>query len=888
MVEWRGEILQRLSGARLDAASEAEIVEELSQHLDDRFAELRRSGVPEADAREQVLAELESSDVDIRAAGQESRSGLAAVLSSVRGSARVPEDHAGSGFLSGMRGDIRYAVRSLRRTPGYTAVVTLTLALGIGAASAAQAVIDPLLLRPLGFGQPDRLVTLTTGVMPGEFLIIQEHTTTFAALSLVHPGRAYAIAGDDEPFRVVGAAVTPDFFSTLGVTPLLGRLPDASSETTAMLSHRLWQTRFGGARDVAGSTLRVEGRSVVVAGVMPPSFDFPTRTELWLAAPLNPANVGSIWGIGGFQLVGRLAPGAEAAVAETEIRRLSGAMSAANPFWTPPAAYREDVGVITIHEALVGDVRRSLLLLGASVLLLLLIACANVANLVLARGLGRARELAVRTALGASSGRIVRQLITETLVLAAAGGTAGIALAYLATHALSGLLPAGLPRLVEVGVDLRVLLASIALTLCTGLILGVLPARRATRFDVQESLREGARSMGGRSGRRLSGTLVVVQVALAVLLVTGAGLLVRSLAALQRIDTGIGHLDVVTARVDLPTASYEQPALRGAFYEQLLTRAAALPGMRGIAATSQLPFSGHLELSAMLVEHVTPDPNNLPVFIFRRVSPQLFDALGVTLRQGRLLTDADAAPGALPVAVIDETTAREFWPGESPLGRRLGRPWMNEMLTVVGVVDAVLDGQLAGTAERTVYVPLAKDPPQRAFLVINSAAGMGSIPALRSVLRDIDPTVPLSDVGTMSGLISGTLTAQRLATTLLGGFGLLALALAAIGIYGVLAYAVGQRVREMSLRLALGARAGEVLGMVLREGMALAAAGAIIGILAALALGRVLHGLLYGVSPHDPITLALVALVVLAAAAVAVLVPAVRASRAAPMDALRT
>ena len=790
-------------------------------------------------------------------------------------------------MLHGLREDVRFALRSLRRTPGYAAIVVLTLGLGIGAATSTQAVIDPLLLRPLTFDDPDRLVTLDSGLLPGEYDIIGRNTRAFARLSLMNANVVFGLSGAGEAERVSGATVTPDFFTTLGVRPVLGTLPDASATETAVLSYDLWQLRFGGAQDVIGRTERIDGRPVAVSAVMPRGFSYPARTQLWLAAPLDAANVGAFWGMGGHRMVGRLRPGASGAQAQAEIRALSAEMSAANPLWTPAVDYRAEVGVVSLHEALVGDVRRALLLLGAAVGLLLLIACSNVANLVLARGLGRTRELALRTALGASSGRIVRQLLTESLVLACAGGAAGVAFAAIAVRALRTVLPADLPRLAEVGVDLRVLAASLAITFAVGLLLGVLPARRAMRFDLESSLREGGRALGDRAGRRLSGGLVVAQVTLAVLLVTGAGLVGRSLLALQRTDTGIARTEVVTARVDLPAAQYNAPAERNALYERLLSRMSAVPGMQSVAVTSQLPFSGHVQLSAMSVEHVTQDPNNLPMFVHRRVTPGMFEALGIPLRRGSLFTRADAAPDGIRMAIVDEAAAREFWPGENPVGRRLGRPWLNEMMVVIGVVGAVLDGELAGEAQPTVYTPLAQEPPLSAFIVMNSGAGMNIVPTLRSALREIDATVPLSDVATVRTLVSDTLAAERLSARLLAIFGGVALVLALIGIYGVLSYAVTQRSRELSLRLALGARRAHVLRMVLGDGMKLAATGAVLGIIAALGIARLVSGMLYGVEPHDPVTIAGVTLVVLTAAAAAVLIPAVRASRFEPMHVLR-
>jgi putative ABC transport system permease protein len=883
MREWREEIRRRLTDSRLAPESEADVVEELAQHLEDRYSELRGEGSSEEEAARAVLVELD-------AEGGTLGSLVGSVRGGKMGAAGPLGASAEAGVLAGIGGDVRYALRSLRRTPGYTAVVLLTLALGIGAASAAQAVIYPLLLRPLAFHDPDRLVTMDGWLMPGEYEIIREHTTAFERTSLVRPGTALGLSGDGEPERVSGAIVTPELFTTLGVRPVAGTLPDAmgaDAGETVVLSYDLWQRRFGGDRGVIGRSERLDGRPVQVVAVMPAGFSYPSRTQLWLSSPVDPANTGALWGAGGYRMVARLHPTAGEARAESEIRALSATLSAANPFWTPSPDYREEVRVVSLHEATVGDVRRALLLLGGAVGLLLLIACANVANLVLARGLVRARELAVRTALGASVRRIVRQLLTETLVLAAAGGMAGIALAYIGIRALRNVLPPDLPRVAEVGLDLRVLAASIAITFATGLLLGVLPARRATRFDLQDSLRDGGRALGDRSGRRLSGGLVVAQVALAVLLVTGAGLLARSLIALQRTDTGIGRMEVVTARVDLPAAQYTHASQRSAFYDDVLSRLAALPGVQSVAATSQLPFSGHLQLSAMAVEHVTTDPNNLPMFVHRRVTPEIFEALGVPLRRGRLFTPADAAPEALPVAMVDEAAAREFWPGEDPIGKRLGRPWMNELLVVVGVVGSVLDGEMAGEAERTVYTPLGKEPPHSGFFVINSATGMRVLPALRGAVRELDPTVPVSDVATVRSLVSGTLAAHRLAAILLTAFGVLALILAAVGIYGVLAYTVEQRGRELALRLALGAHGGDLLRMVLGEGMKLTVLGAALGTAAALVLTRVLSGMLHGVGAQDPLTIVGVVIVLLAAAAAAVLIPARRASRVDPMQVLR-
>jgi putative ABC transport system permease protein len=882
MHEWREEIERRMAGSGLPASEEAEVVEELAQHLEDRYEELMARGAGEPEARAAALAELES--------GAET---LASAVSGVRGvgsPTQPPPGATAAGGISGLVGDVRYAVRSLRRSPGYAAAVLVTLALGIGAASAVHAVVHPLLLRPLPFPDPERLVTLDVALIPGEYGLIREHVTSFDIAALYRPGAAFGLSGDGEAERVVGAETTPELFSTVGVGPVAGALPDAveaGAGEMAVLSYGLWQRRFGGDPGVVGRAITLEGRPVPVVAVMPPGFSYPGRSELWLAAPLDRANAAGLWGTGGYRIVARLRPDAPAARAEAEIRALSSAMSDANPFWTPRADYRSDVRMISLTEATVGEVRRALWLLGAAVSLLLLIACGNVGNLILARGLGRVRELAVRTALGADRGRIVRQLLTETMVLVTAGGVLGIALALLAVRSIRGILPPDLPRSGEVGLDIGVLALAVVVTLVTGVLLGVLPARRATRFDLHHSLRDGGRATGDRSGRRLSSGLVVGQVALAVVLATGAGLVGRSLLSLHRVDTGIDRMEVVTARIDLPAAHYAQAARRNAFHDELVARLAALPGIHSVATTSQLPFSGHLQIGAMAVEHVTTDPNNLPVFIYRRVTPGFFEAVGIPLRQGRPFSSADGEPGALPVAIVDETAAREFWPGEDPIGKRLGRPWMNEQLVVVGVVGSVLDGNLAGEPERTVYMPLAVDPPHNAFVVLSGAGTGGAAALLRSVVRQIDPSVPVSEIATVRSLVGGSLGGQRLSAALLASFGLLALILAAIGIYGVLAYAVAQRGRELALRRALGATGGDLVGIVLGHGLRLTAAGLFLGLGATVAFGRVLAGMLHGVEPRDPATLALVTATVLAAAILAATLPALRAGRAEPMQAMR-
>lgn len=788
---------------------------------------------------------------------------------------------------------IRHALRACARAPMHTTIVVLTLALGIGAATTAHGVIDPLLLRALPFAEPARLITLAdnteddgaAGVLQGEHAILRENVRAFEQLALYRSGIAWGIADALDAERVTGASVTPDFFGTLGVDALHGdvRAPEAGADALVVLSHALWQRRYGGDPAIIGNTVRLDGRALTVAAVMRPRFDFPDLAELWLVQPVNAADIGGYWGTGGYRVVGRLARGASAQRAQAEVRALSAAMSNANPLWTPRADYRTGLRVVPLQDAVIGSVRTPLLLLGGAVALLLLIACANVANLVLVRALDRSREMAVRAALGAGSGRIMRHLVTETVVLAVMGGAAGAAVAYGAVALLRTMLPPDLPRLAEVGIDPRVLAVTLLLTLATGVLLGVVPALRARRASLRPAFGEGNRAIGNRSTQRLSHALVVTQVALAVLLVSGAGMLVRTHAKLQDVDTGLGRTDAVTARLDLPRAGYTTPEARNTFFMRLQERITALPGVRDAALTSQLPFSGEYQASAMAVEHVTTDPNDLPMFVHRRVTPDFFAAAGIPVVRGALF-DANA-PG--DVVLVDETTAQTFWPGQDPIGRRIGRPWLNEMLTVTGVVGAVLDGELAGRAEPTVYTPLVQDPPTSVFLVIGTTAGTTVLPGMRMALRELDPFVPLSDARTLDQLVQESLRAQRLATTLLSLFGAAALVLAAIGIYGVLAYTAGRRTREFAVRLALGATARDVAALILREGATLTLAGAAIGTVAAFALGRMVQSLLHETAPSEPSILLAVAALTLATAGAAAVVPALRASRTQPAQVMK-
>jgi predicted permease len=586
-------------------------------------------------------------------------------------------------------------------------------------------------------------------------------------------------------------------------------------------------------------------------------------------------------------LIGRLRAGATALQAQNELRTIAQEMRLANPLWTPKAPYRADATVELLQSSLVGGTQSMLLVLLGAVGLVLLIACANVGNLFLARGLARERELAVRRALGAGQARIVRQLLTESALLSLAGGALGVAVGSLALRALVRLLPANMPRLADVHIDARVLGFTLLASVLTGLVFGTLPALRIAAGQLSSSLKEGARAGASLGRRRLSSSLVIAEVALAVILVTGAGLLVRSLHNLGRVTTGFSHSQVVTARLDLPVSAYPEPARKLVFYERVSEQLRAFPGVSSVAVTNQMPFDGELSLTAAAIEFVTNDPNELPVFWYWSTTPDYFRAMQIPLLEGRVFSETDRANGA-PVAIVDATTAQRFWPGQSALGKRIGRPWLREWRTVVGVVGPVRNTNLTRSIDPAFYVPLAQDPAAAAVLVVSSAAPIDALgAAIRAAVRSADPIVAVSEIRTAQSLITGSTARERATSILVGTLAALALLLGATGLYGLLSYSVAQRKRELAVRSALGASRVSVLRLVMQNGLALTGTGLLVGLPAAWLLARALPGLLYGIQPGDPRNLFTVVAVLFAVSLLAALLPALRALRVQPAEALK-
>jgi len=787
-------------------------------------------------------------------------------------------------WLNDARQDVRYALRLLRRAPGFTAVAVLTLALGIGANSAVFTVVHAVLIRPLPYPQPDRLVG-----------ILQQHTSfgpDFAtwpdytewrdkSVSLESLGgawsRVYNLTGIDEPERLAGAAVTPTLFTTLGAAPHLGGTfnPDGTGNPrTVVLSHRLWQRRFGRATDVIGRTISLNGVSHTIVGVMPPGFAFPEAAELWV--PFVP-ETGMTRGYHLLQVVGRLRRDATVSSARAELETMAAASAAVYPENKQWGAH-----VSSLLDYTVGSTSRSLLILAGAAGCVLLIACANVAGLLTSRALARRQEMSVRAALGAGRARIIRQLLTESLLLSVAGGAAGLVLAAWAIPRLLALTT--LPRAADVALDATVFTVTLLASLCTGLVFGLAPAVTASRTTVSASTRgRGSAPVGW-----MRPALLVVELAVAVVLLAGAGLLLRSFYNLHQVETGVSVDRVLTARFFLPRASY--PVERCvALYEQMIERVGALPDVESAAAVSVFPFAG---VSANVVFTTPARPPSAPgEFLtanFSSATPGYFRAMGIPLVAGRGFEAADHA-GAPFVVVVNRAMADRYFPGQNPIGQ-IVRILGPKPRTIVGVIPDLRQRALQIPSEPEIYAPHSQFPAGGMFLVVRSRTDRPErlAASVRAAVRSVDRDLPIASVRTGAELVGETLSARRLSLVLLSVFAAVALALSAIGVYGVLSFTVSQQTREIGIRMALGAARRDVLALTVWKGLWPVAAGLAVGIGAALGTTRVLTTMLFEVQPSDPLTIAGVASLLLTAAFLAVLVPARRAARVDPLIALRS
>jgi putative ABC transport system permease protein len=807
-------------------------------------------------------------------------------------------DVRGGGWLEALLQDVRYGARRLRRQPGFTIIAVLTLALGIGATTAIFSVASGLLLRPLPYPHPERIVHVwmdnaRIGLRedwhsyPG-YLDYKTQNSTFEDIALFNL-TSRTIVGGGEPVRVQGAHGSPNLFSVMGVSAAYGRtfteaenVPGANN--VVVLSHGLWTRHFGARTDVLESTVQMSGRQMRVIGVMPESFRFPNKdTEFWVPTAPSEGQRGarnSLW----LQAIGRLKAGVSVEQAQADLARISDRI--VKEF---PAQRGYGVYVVRHLEQMVGRVRSAVLILLGAVVCVLLIACTNVANLLLARASVRDREMSVRAAIGAGRGRLIRQMLTESVLLGAVGGAAGLALAYAGLRALLAVAPDDLPRSADMTIDTGVLLFAAGLSLATGLVFGTLPALQVATSNLTRGLREGGRGSTGL-GRALRRGLVVIEVAAAVVLLVGAGLMIRSFQQLQHVDIGYRTEGVTTARLTLYGQRYAQPQASTDFFRQVLEHVSATPGIESAGGIGTVFLSATPNSTNFSIEgrpDFTPEESvEVPV---DSVTPDYFKTMGQRLVQGRVFDGRDTAQSP-QVVVINETMARMYWPNEDPIGRRMkyGRlagqaPWM----TIVGIVaDARRTGFESAVRPET-YLPHAQSPDSTLMIVMRAAGSTDPIAALRAAAQRVDPLIPVQAPRALDDVVE-TMTAQRrLNTWLFAIFAVVAALLAAIGIYGVMAYSVTERTREIGVRVALGASGGRILRLVLLEGLALAGLGILAGLGAALLLGRLLATLLYNVRPTDPATLASIAAIAVATALAASLVPAVRAVRLPPTLALK-
>ena len=795
--------------------------------------------------------------------------------------------------------DLRYGVRMLLKKPGFTLIAMLTLALGIGANTAIFSVVNAVLLQPLPFVEPERLLWLggwlgadkEQGVTPADFLDYREQSQSFKEIAAgISDGVPMNLSGNGEPERLQGALVTANYLDVFGVKPALGRTFVAEEgqeghESVVILSHALWSRRFGADPAIVNQTITLDKRKLTVIGVMPAQFQYPPGVELWqpFAFPASPQSAFRSRELHFLRPVAKLKPGVTLAQAQAEVETISRGLQEIYP----KTNTNQSLFLMPLQERIVGNIRLTLLVLLGAVGCVLLIACANVANLLLARAASRQKEIAVRAALGASRGRVVRQLLTESLTLALLGGVLGVLLAKWGVGLLVALSGAKLPRADEVGINTPVLGFTLAVVLLTGLLFGLIPALQSTRLDLTEALKEGGRGgSGGAQRHRTLSLLAVSEVALAVVLLIGAGLLINSFVRLQQVGTGFEEKNLLTARIDLPNP-YAQPEKKAIFFEQLQERVAALPGVEAVGLVTELPLASQ---SADFSFSIDGRPAQAPGQGFhadiRNVNHAYFRAMRIPLLKGRDFTEAEVHDNA-KVVLISDVLAQRYFVGEEALGQHLRLSSLNQWTyEVIGIVGDVRHRGLDVELRQTIYFPTLRLGYSN--LVVRTATDPASLAsAVRKEVAAIDPSQPVANLKTMDQWVSESIAQPRLRTWLLGAFSVVALLLSVVGIYGVMAYSVTQRTHELGIRIALGAQTGEVLKLVLGQGMKLAGTGVAIGLLASLALTRLIRNLLFGVSATDPWTYAAIALMLTSVALLACYLPARKATRVDPMVALR-
>ena len=907
MPEWKPEILRRLAPLNLAPTREAEIADELSQHLEDCYQALLASGQSEDVAFRTALDELKGEDLLAR--------GLKRIERNFCREPIAPGKASGNLF-EGIVQDVRYAVRMLMKSPGFTAVALLTLALGIGANAAIFTIVDAVLLRPLPFKDPSRLVILSESFKslgfpevpgsPPDIAVIERTQKAFTSLGAFR-NKGFNLSGGGEPEHITAARVSASVFPMLGIQPLLGRTyseqEDKPGTNVAVLGYGLWQRRYAGRPDIIGQVVGLDRIPYTVIGVMPKNFQFPLPgpkhndepAELWIPMAFTPDELQG-WGDEyNDSVLARLKPGvtfkeaqADAALVTAEIKRVY-----------PPAMVKifngvtPAIGLTPLHEAVTGSVETLLLVLMGAVGLVLLIACANVATLLLSRAASRFKEIAIRTALGASRMRLIRQMLTEGLVLALAGGVLGILIAFWGTSGLLSLVPSSLALPHSASLGGWVLAFVVTVSCLTAVVFGIVPALQVSSVHMQGSLREsGGSGTPTRARHRVQGFFVTAEFALAMILLIGAGLLLRSFSKLLETSPGFRPDHLLTLSVPLSFEGYSKAAQVRQFYQQAVERIATLPGVKSVAASNDLPLAG----TDSEILQVEGRQGSTPLVSVTWTLGDYFSTMGIPLLEGRIFTPEDRI-GSQPVALINQETAKLVWPGEDVLGKRLGHPFPHMMRTVVGMVGDVNDGPLGSKPAPHFYLAYLQLPDDYVMynnvivplnIVVRTSTDPASLTsAVVAQIHSLDPQLAVANIRTMAQEMASSVAAPKFNTFVLGLFAFLALFLAAIGIYGVLAYSVAQQLHEIGIRMALGAQRRDVMRLILIRGARLALGGLAVGSLAALGLTRMMSSLLYSISASDPLTFAGVATVLLAVALLACYIPARRAMRVDPMLALR-
>jgi putative ABC transport system permease protein len=895
MPDWKEEVRARLRGLRVSPVNEAEIVEELAQHLDDVYRRVLASGATEGDAKRAAFNELTTEHSLLNELQR----------SQYRAPAEIPVagEARSLNVLADFLQDLRFAVRMLRKSPGFTAVAVIALALGIGANTAIFSVVNTVLLRPLPYKDPDQLVMVwedaTRHGYPRDtpaaanFVDWRDQNSVFTGMAAI-ADMNFNLTGTGDPERLKGRRVSANLFPLLAVDPQLGRVFSAAEDQpgaakVTLLSYRLWQRGFGGDPAIVGKPLTLNSETYTIVGVMPARFQFPEKDdELWVPIALD-ASAAANRNRHYLEVLARLKPGVTLQQARTEMTTIGARLQQQYPKSNADLG----VAVTSLHEHLVGDIKPALLILLGAVGLVLLIACANVANLLLARAAIRQKEIALRVALGARRWRLLRQFMTESVLLATVGGIVGLAIAYVGLVLLRTFIPENISQAREISLDFKVLGFTLLVSILTGLVFGLAPAIQAARLNQSETLKEGGRdSVTGRSGKRIRGLLVTAEVAVSLVLLIAAGLLINSFLRLRNIDPGFRVDHLLTMKIELPEPKYEEMERRTTFYNDLIQRVQSLAGVRAAAVTTNLPlYRQGNSISVRLEGKPEPQPGQELIVVTRIVSPGYFDTMSIPLLAGRPISDQDSETSP-NVVVISETMAKRFWPGEESIGKRLaaGRVRSDaDWIQVVGIVKDVRQFELNAEPRPQMYLSYRQaDFFAPEDLVVRTDIEPASVAVtVRKAVWEIDKDQPVSNIRTMEDILADSIARQRFSMLLLGVFAGVALLLAAVGIYGVMSYSVAQRTHEIGIRMALGAQTGAVLKLAVGYGLKLVLAGVAVGLVAAFILTRLMSTLLFGVTPTDPATFALISLLLISVAALASYIPARRATKVDPLIALR-